>query len=60
MRLPNVAHDVRDKERNVVYRFMAYRRLSPFELRRLARVFLSQQSRKPKCNTTVAIYTSIK
>ena len=59
MKLADVAHEVKDKERNVLYRFMAYRRLDPQELKRLALTFLSLKKRKPKRNTTVVIYTTI-
>jgi hypothetical protein len=58
--LANIPHDVLDKERKVLYRFMAYRKLEPYELRRLVSVLLSMQKKKPKRNSTVIIYTTIK
>jgi len=58
MILPNVPNDFLDKGRNVLYRFMAYRRLDPPELKKLALTLLSTMKRKPKRNTTVIIITN--
>jgi len=55
MKTPDVDNVFVDRERNVEYHVMAYRAITPREMRMAIRVFHSQQRRHPKKNSRVTI-----
>lgn len=59
MEMPDIAIEVRDTEREVTYRVLAYRKLEPAEAMQYARIFLRQQKKKPKRRSVVTIVTTV-
>jgi hypothetical protein len=59
MRLPEVDNPVFDKAHNIAYHVMAYRKLTPDELRMALGVYQQQRKRRPKKNSRVTIISTI-
>jgi len=59
MELPQVRNTAIDKARNITFNVLAYRNLTPNELRFAIRVFESSQKRKLKKNSAYTIVSTI-
>jgi len=59
MEMPNVDNVILDRERNIHYHVLAYRRLTPSEMSAAVRVCLAQKKGRLKKNSTVTIVSLI-